>query len=130
MNLNMQVSASINSAEPEHKYYAELEHSALRTLGTSVDEFEQAYVLCEYLDCVDSGAWPSAPALYRRCVASLCTYLERCARSQAHALANKSWAAHTILDIFKRSKLGAGTNSEPVAIDPQPGQARLVEQSN
>ena len=66
-----------------------------------VEAVELAQTVCEYLDCVDAGDLPMDRKLYRECLEVLGNYLSTSTSKEAAHLADRSWAAKTLINLIR-----------------------------
>jgi hypothetical protein len=64
-------------------------------------EPQDAWALCEYLDCADAGDIDFDRPTYRQATAALGEYLSDASTSEGLELAKKSWAAKTLLELLQ-----------------------------
>ncbi|KWU19189.1 hypothetical protein [Burkholderia cenocepacia] len=86
--------------EPGRAYFASLLAAAMRALASDSIGFDEAFAACEYLDLVDGGSVQMDKAVYRQCVALVGEYLYTASKQDARQLADKSWAANTLVEVM------------------------------
>lgn len=92
-------------------YFDSLAVAAMQALSAERVGFEEAFVACEYIDIVDAGTLGMDKPLYRQCVALVGEFLCTSSEEAARALACKSWAAHTLMEVLapQRERETAGS---------------------
>lgn len=99
------IAPSLKLKEPGAEYFASLERAAFLATAQAELTLQHATDLCEYLDCVDAGDLKASQPLYRNAVLILTGYLELHEHdSIATGLANKSWAAKTLVEVMESTK--------------------------
>lgn len=102
MRITFNIVSSVPSTEPSQDYFSALAATASHALGTTSLDHARAWALCEYLDAVDGGDLAMDRGLYRQCVSALGAFLaDHRDDAAARKLANKSWAANTLLEMVE-----------------------------
>lgn len=81
--------------------FEEMTARALHALERKHLGSKHAWALCEYLDCVDAGDIAFDRPTYRQAVCALGEYLTSASAAKAKDLADKSWAALTLLRMLE-----------------------------
>lgn len=81
--------------------FEEMTAEALRALQRPTLTDQDAWALCEYIDCVDAGDIAFDRPVYRQAVCALGEHLVAISASRAQALADKSWAALTLVRMLE-----------------------------
>jgi hypothetical protein len=96
------IAPTINESEPGAAYLRSLESAAKAAVLCKNLDSEDAMALCEYVDCVDGRVLPMDKATYTASVKTLTEYLASTLNTlSANSLANKSWAANTLLALTR-----------------------------
>lgn len=88
------------NTEAGQAYFETITAAAQRAVASQNVCDEQAFSGCEYIDLVDSGSITMDRALYRQCVALVSEYLQLATHKAARALAARSWAANTLVEVM------------------------------
>lgn len=88
------------NVEASQAYFDSLALAATQALVAERVGSEEAFAACEYIDIVDAGTLQMDKALYRQCVALIGEYLCASSEEAALALACKSWAAKTLMEVL------------------------------
>jgi hypothetical protein len=101
MKLNFRLGTTSNAnLDAGRDYFNSLFAAAQQALASERVTFAQAFAACEYLDIVDGGSLEMNKSVYRQCVAMVGEYLCSVSAREARKLADKSWAANTLVEVM------------------------------
>lgn len=105
MLYQFQVVPSMSTASAMQGYCVSVESSVKHALCLEQISADSLWLICEYIDVVDSGELPMNRPMYRQAVGALWEYLARywrIAPLEGEKLAKKSWGAQTLWAILSQ----------------------------